>query len=130
MNFEIHHFAYLTQDIELSVKEMNSLGFKQEGPVFDIIAQKVSVCFMKNSNNIRYELVKPFDNNKSLKRLISNGITLYHTGYLVHSISESANYLIDRGFFQVNTFSSEAFNGNKCSFFISPSNNLIELIEL
>jgi len=130
MNFEIHHFAYLTEDIELSIKEMNSLGFELEGPIFDIIAQKVSVCFMKNSNNIRYELVKPNADNHSLKRMILNGITLYHTGYLVHSISESANYLIDRGFFQVNSFFSEAFNGNKCSFFISPSKNLIELIEL
>lgn len=130
MNFEIHHFAYLTENIELSIKEMSSLGFELEGPIYDITAQKVSVCFMKNSNNIRYELVKPNADNQSLKKMISNGITLYHTGYLVRSINMSANYLIERGFFQVNKFSSEAFNGKKCSFFISPSKNLIELIEL
>tara|TARA_B100000787_G_scaffold110384_1_gene82136 strand:- start:941 stop:1333 length:393 start_codon:yes stop_codon:yes gene_type:complete len=129
MNFEIHHFAYLTENIDLSVKEMNSFGFELEGPIFEISAQKVSVCFLKNSNNIRYELVRPFDDNISLKRLIAKGVTLYHTGYSVRSIKESANYLRDKGFYQVNMFTSEAFNGNKCAFFISSTNNLIELIE-
>jgi hypothetical protein len=129
MDFEIHHFAYLTDNIEFSVNEMSAIGFTLDSPIYDIISQKVRVCFLRNSKNICYELVEPSTENVSLKRLISNGVTIYHTGYLVSSIEASANYLKGKGFYLVSIFHSEAFDGRRCAFFVSRSKNLIELIE-
>jgi hypothetical protein len=129
MNFEIHHFAYLTDNMDFSIKEFNSLGFDLEGPIFDISSQKVNVCFLKNSNNIRYELVMPYKDNSTLNKLILSGVKLYHVGYIVSSIELVSSYLISEGYYQINTFNSEAFSGNKCAFYISSSKNLIELIE-
>ena len=130
MIFAIHHFAYLTKNIDISIEELKALGFKQESVVSWIRAQKVSVCFLINQENIRYELVQPSEDNTSLQKLLSNGITLYHTGYLVASFQESADYLIDKGYFQINKFQSEAFNNKTCAFFVSRSKILIEIIEL
>jgi hypothetical protein len=130
MIFTIHHFAYLTNNIDISIEELKVLGFEQESVVSWISTQKVSVCFLINQDNIRYELVQPAEDNTSLQKLISNGITLYHTGYLVASFQESADYLIEKGYFQINNFKSEAFKNKTCAFFVSRSKKLIELIEL
>jgi 4-hydroxyphenylpyruvate dioxygenase-like putative hemolysin len=129
INFEIDHIAFLTENIEFSVVEMNALGFTLESPIFDIIAQKVRVCFLRNKYNIRYELVEPYDSNLTLKKLFASGVTIYHTAYLVISIENTTNYLKEHGFYMVNIFKSDAFDGRRCAFFVSKSKILIELIE-
>jgi len=108
MRFDIHHFAYLTENIEFVVNEMSAIGFTLESPIYDIISQKVRVCFLRNKENICYELVEPYEENSSLKRLISNGVTIYHTGYLVSSIEAATDYLKEKDFYLVGTFHSEA----------------------
>ena len=129
MRFDIHHFAYLTENIEFVVNEMSAIGFTLESPIYDIISQKVRVCFLRNKENICYELVEPYEENSSLKRLISNGVTIYHTGYLVSSIEAATDYLKEKEFYLVSIFHSDAFNGRRCAFFVTRSKNLIELIE-
>ncbi|MDA8769754.1 VOC family protein [Schleiferiaceae bacterium] len=129
MNFDIHHIAYLTENIESAVNEMSALGFTLESPIYDIISQKVRVCFLRNKENICYELVEPYVENFTLRRLISNGVTIYHTGYLVSSIEGAKDYLKEKGFYLVSIFHSEAFDERRCAFFVSRSKNLIELIE-
>ena len=52
MRFDIHHFAYLTKNIEFTVNEMSAIGFTLESPIYDIISQKVRVCFLRNKENI------------------------------------------------------------------------------
>jgi len=129
MNFEIHHFAYLTENIDFTVNEMSAIGFSLDSPIYNIISQKVRVCFLRNKQNICYEIVEPSDDNFTLKKLISNGITIYHTGYLVTSIDRTTEFLKEKGFYLVSIFNSEAFDGKRCAFFVSKSRNLIELIE-
>lgn len=129
MNFDIHHFGYLTENIESTVNEMSAVGFTLESSIYDINSQKVRVCFLRNKENICYELVEPDHENVTLKRLISNGVTFYHTGYLVTSIEAATDYLEEKGFYLVSIFHSEAFNGRRCAFYLTKSKNLIELIE-
>ena len=129
MKFNVHHHAFLTNDILKSVSELGALGFELDGSIVHINEQKVSVCFLINFENIRYELVMPDRDNHSLINLIKKGISLYHIGYIVDSIKDSTKSLNKKGFIKINEFKSEAFNNNKCAFFMSRSNSLIELIE-
>jgi methylmalonyl-CoA/ethylmalonyl-CoA epimerase len=124
-----HHIGCLTDDMSSSIATYTALGFSNISPIYHVTLQQVSVCFIEIKNGFYLELVEFATTNTTLKKLFSNGQRYYHTGYLVNNIDNKINMLQSQGFYLVNKFSSEAFEGRQCAFLYSPQMQLIELIE-
>ena len=82
------HIGYLTSDISATAKAFEALGYERQS-VIDFDDQKCSVCFLVKDNNVKIELVKPYEDNKSLLRLMKKtGNAPYHTCYEVDNLNE------------------------------------------
>jgi len=126
----LHHTGCLTTDIKVACEQYGSLASSFEvSPVHTIAAQSVKVCFVGPSCGPFVEFVQPLSDSGSLANMIRKGIRFYHTGYLCGDIELSSRQLEEAGWRQVNKFSSEAFGGCPCAFFLSQDGLLIELIE-
>ncbi len=82
------HIGYLTTDIDATAKAFEVFGYKKLS-VIDFEDQKCSVCFLVKDGNVKVELVKPYENNKSLLRLLKKtGNSPYHVCYEVDNLDE------------------------------------------
>ncbi len=82
----LHHYGFLTADTAAWLVE-NELLLGKPFKVFDTVhinSQKVKITFVQQTENtVLTELIEPADDNLHLKKMISKGITVYHTGYTV-----------------------------------------------
>jgi methylmalonyl-CoA/ethylmalonyl-CoA epimerase len=125
----VHHFGCLTKNMDASIETYKSMGFTNASEIYVIKAQNVRVCFIAIGNNVFLELVEFTDDSAALKALFKSKNPYYHVGYLAEDIRSTIAELVAKGFYLVNEFSSEAFNGRTCAFLYSPEMHLIELIE-
>ena len=129
-NIKAHHIGCLTKSIENSIGiYSSSLGFKTISEIYTIHDQKVKVCFVEITPSFFVELVEPIGENPALNKILKSGNPFYHIGYLSDRFEEDIARMVSDGFYQVNTFISEAFLGKKCAFLYTPEMHLIELIE-
>ena len=83
------HIGYLTTDISETAKAFEAFGYERQS-VIDFDDQKCSVCFLVKDNNVKIELVKPYEENKSLMRLMKKiGNAPYHICYEVDNLDEA-----------------------------------------
>jgi len=128
---KIHHLGRLVHSIEESYKVYFKTfsNLSSEYQVFDIKSQKVKVSFMQIEDQFCIELIEPYPENKALLKLANKGVTYYHIGYTVEDINTELARLEAIGYKKMSIFKSEAFEHRKCCFLLSPTNELIELIE-
>ncbi len=65
------HIGYLTADIDSAASAFEALGYERR-PVVEFEEQKCSVCFLTMEGAVKIELVRPYENNRSLLRLMKN----------------------------------------------------------
>lgn len=83
---KVDHIGYITDNIDQSSVEFIRLGYTKGNVVADEI-QKCNICFLTNELGERIELVEPFENNKSLQKLLTQrGVSPYHTCYVVDDV--------------------------------------------
>lgn len=129
-NLRFHHTGCITKDIEESKKIFTAvLGFKNVSETILITAQHVKVCFVETAPGCYIEFVEPIAENSFFEKLLKSKNPFYHIGLLADDFDASIAALTDKGFYLLNTFSSEAFQGRRCSFLYSNEMQLIELIE-
>lgn len=69
----LHHTGYITGDIAETANTFKVLGYVQQ-PIFDDTIQKCFICFLKREENEpMIELVQPYDNNKSMQKMLAKG---------------------------------------------------------
>ena len=126
-----HHLGCLVNRIEEAIEQYRQMHGQNlvASNMYTIKDQQVRVCFLNITENMLLEFVEVDEENKTLGRMMRKGITFYHLGYKVIKIDESINRLLNDGYRLVNSFNSEAFEGKKCAFLISPQQHLIELIQ-
>ena len=125
-----HHIGCLVPNINDFKNENKNIWVESDySEVFDIRAQDVKVCFIKNGG-ITLELVEPGLSNDPLKRLLSKGVSYYHLAYSTEFYELSVSNFLAANCRQLSDFISEAFAGKRCSFFYHNQLKLIELIEL
>lgn len=66
---KMDHIGYLTTDIDSSATAFEALGYERQ-PVVEFGEQKCSVCFLTRKNAVKIELVRPYENNRSLLKLM------------------------------------------------------------
>lgn len=124
-----HHVGCLTKDIGKSIGVYREMGFQNISDIYSISSQSVNVCFIEIRKGFYLELVEFSQGNSSLERIFQNGTPYYHVGYTVENMDSTICLFQKRGFWILNKFHSEAFNGRLCVFLYSPEMHLIELIQ-
>jgi len=130
----LHHFGFLTASATDWLAENETLlgtPFK----IFDTVviqSQKVNITFVEQTEGaVLTELVEPWADNLPLNKMIANGVTVYHKGFLcpLGSFDEAVEELEKKGAYSLEAFQSRAFGYRRCIFLVTRNLGLIELIE-
>ena len=123
----LHHVGVLVNRIENAAEAYAELNGKVSPPI-SIASQNVRVCFIDMGSGVAIELVEPLENGSG-KGLLKRGVTYYHLGYLVRDFDAALEALVELNYTHMSSFHSEAFEGRRCAFLMSPVLHLIEIIE-
>ena len=84
---QLHHIGYVVEKIEEAQQNFEALGYKvAQVPVNDDI-QKCRIAFIAREGEPMIELVEPYENNKSLRKMLTQrGNTPYHMCYEVEDV--------------------------------------------
>ena len=129
-SLRFHHIGVAVFDIEATASVYERGGYKRSTIVFDPV-QNVNICWLTKENAPIVELLAPVDEKSPInKTLEKNGVTPYHTCYVVESIDEAIDALRKQRYVMVNRPSEAvAFRGSRVCFLFNKSIGLIELVE-
>ena len=124
----LNHIGYITETIEDTRSDFVSLGYCA-GNIVDFPAHKCRVCFLKRDGEIIVELVEPYEENKSLRKLASRGVAPYHLCYEVDNIDESSINLQKLGYVPLSEpVAAPAFDNRRICYFWGRGTGYIELL--
>lgn len=85
---KLDHIGYITDQIDETKDSFVRLGYVSDS-IVDFEAHKCKICFLRKEGETTVELVEPYEDNKSLRKLLKNGVTPYHVCYEVEDIHQS-----------------------------------------
>lgn len=97
---EIDHVGYAVKKMEKAIDEFRLLGFEFEDTIDDF-DRNIHICFGKNGEGYRVELVSPLNKEKASPvdiYLAKIGPTAYHFCYKSKNLEEDVKALEDQGF--------------------------------
>jgi methylmalonyl-CoA/ethylmalonyl-CoA epimerase len=127
---KLDHIGYLTNDIDETAGAFVALGYEKH-ETFDFEAQKCSVCFLTKENETKIELVKPYEENKSLFRVLKKtGVAPYHVCYEVDDLDKELEKPEYERFVPLFApVAAPAFNNRKICYLWSRELGYIELVD-
>ena len=129
MENKIDHIGWLTDSIEETSKVFSVLGYKADSIVNDD-TQRCRICFIYKPNEVRIELVEPYEDNKTMQKMLKHGVSPYHTCYKVDDIIAAYEEMLDNEFTPLFIpVMAPAFNNRKICYFWKSNIGLIELVE-
>lgn len=128
--FKFHHIGVAVNDIDTTAAIYEDGGYRMSDIIFDPI-QNVNICWLTREGFPTVELLAPVDETSPVcKTLEKNGVTPYHTCYVVENIDEAAKKLRkDRYVMVSKPAEAVAFKGSRVAFFYNKNIGLIELVE-
>ena len=129
-NFKFHHIGVAVKSIEATATVYVAGGYTQSVTTFDPI-QNVNICWLEQENMPLIELLEPVDETSPVnKTLEKNGVTPYHTCYIVDDIESAVKELRKMKYVIVSKpVEAVAIHGCKVSFLYNKNVGLIELVE-
>ena len=127
---KFHHIGVAVKNISATAAVYLSGGYEQSETVFDPV-QNVNICWLKRDGMPIVELLEPVDEKSPVnKTLEKNGVSPYHTCYLVEDIENAIKELRTMRYVVVSKpVSAVAINGSKVCFLYNKNVGLIELVE-
>ena len=95
---KLHHIGYVVNCIKEAIIELQTLNYKAvtTPPINDEI-QRCRICFVERENEPLIELVEPYENNKSLQKMLTQrGNAPYHMCYEVEDVEALFDELSDK----------------------------------
>lgn len=126
-NLTLHHIGILVKRLDQAAAAYRELRARISEPVV-ISSQHVRVCFVDMDSSVAIELVEPTEKGVA-QDLLKRGIAYYHLGYVAPDFDAALESLVALSYVHLQTFRSEAFDGRRCAFLMSPVLHLIEIIE-
>lgn len=127
----LHHIGYVVDKIEDVMPNFEILGYKMSSlPVNDDI-QRCRICFIKRANEPLIELVEPYENNKSLRKMqVQRGNALYHMCYEVEDVEALFDELSEKeGWMPLfRPVEAAAFNNRLISYFYNTQVGYVEFV--
>lgn len=129
-SFKFHHIGVAVKVLDATASIYEQGGYHRSASIFDPI-QNVNICWLTKEGMPTVELLAPVDDSSPVcKTLEKNGVTPYHTCYIVDSIDEAAKQLRKLRYVQVSkSAEAVAFRGSRVAFFFNKAVGLIELVE-
>lgn len=127
---KFHHIGVAVKEIEKTAAVYVQGGYKKSVITFDPV-QQVNVCWLTKEGMPTVELVEPVDDSSPVcKTLEKNGVTSYHTCYLVEDIEKAIAELRKmRYVVVVKPVVAPAIMNSKVCFLYNKHVGLIELVE-
>ena len=127
---KFHHIGMAVKDIYSTAAVYVAGGYRQSETVFDP-EQNVDICWLTKEGMPVVELLEPVDGTSPVNRTLEkNGVTPYHTCYMVDDIEQAIKELRRRKYVIVSKpVSAVAIHGCKVSFLYNKNVGLIELVE-
>lgn len=127
---KFHHIGVAVKEISATAAVYVSGGYKQSETIFDP-EQNVNICWLTKEGLPVVELLEPVDETSPVnKTLEKNGVTPYHTCYIVDDIDLAVKELRKMKYVAVSKpVEAVAIRGSKVCFLYNKNVGLIELVE-
>ncbi len=125
-----HHIGVAVRSIDLTATIYVNAGYKRSATIFDPV-QNVSICWLIKENMPTVELLAPVDEVSPVcKNLEKNGVSPYHTCYVVSDIEDTVANLRKMKYIVVSKpVEAIAIHNSKVAFLYNKNIGLIELVE-
>lgn len=128
MNCTLDHVGYITDDIVQTVASFQLLGYKADAIINDD-TQRTRICFLRKPGETNIELVEPYEDNKTMQKMLKRGVTPYHTCYVVDDIMASYEEMLDNDFTPLfKPVAAPAFDNRLICYFFKSDIGFIELV--
>lgn len=129
-SFKFHHIGVAVKDLDATASVYEQGGYRRSASIFDPI-QNVNICWLTKEGMPTVELLAPVDDTSPVnKTLEKNGVTPYHTCYVVDNIEETVAQLRKQKYVMVSKpAEAVAFCGSRVCFLFNKNVGLIELVE-
>lgn len=129
-SMKFHHIGVAVKDISATAAVYVTGGYKQSDTIFDPI-QNVNICWLTKENMPVVELLEPVDETSPVNKILEkNGVTPYHTCYIVNEIELAMKELRKLKYIVVSKpAEAVAIHGCKVCFLFNKNVGLIELVE-
>ena len=85
-SFKFHHIGVAVKDIDKTAAMYVGGGYQKSEPIFDPV-QNVNICWLTKAGMPTVELLAPVDETSPVCKILEkNGVTPYHTCYVVDDI--------------------------------------------
>ncbi len=129
MNCQLEHIGYITNDITQTAESFRLLGYEANG-IVDDDTQHTRICFLRKQGSTTIELVEPYEDNKTMQKMLKRGVTPYHTCYEVDDINAAYEEMLDNDFTPLfKPVSAPAFDNRRICYFFKQETGLVELVE-
>ena len=129
MNCTLEHVGYLTDDITKTAEAFRLLGY-QSDEIVDDDTQRTRICFLHKPGETNIELVEPYEDNKTMQKLLKRGVTPYHTCYKVDDVQAAYEEMLDNDFTPLfKPVAAPAFDNRLICYFWKNETGFIELVE-
>ena len=130
MNF--HHIGIFVKSLKFGISEISkfiNIEHKSEKIIDELIG--VEILFLRDFNNITYELVSPIGKNSPVTGALSRGKDLLnHIAYITNDFDMDVKKLRSEGMVPLGlSKNAKAFDGARVIFFLTTLGFIIELIE-
>ena len=129
-NFRFHHIGVAVKSIDKTATIYEQGGYCRSKITLDPI-QNVNICWLLKDGMPMVELLEPIDDSSPVcKTLEKNGVTPYHTCYIVDNIDKAIIELRKQRYVQVSQpVEAVAISGSMVCFMFNKNVGLIELVE-
>lgn len=129
-SFRFHHIGVAVKSIEKTSAVYTKGGYAKSSVTFDPI-QNVNICWLSKEGMPLIELLEPVDTSSPIcKTLEKNGVTPYHTCYVVSDIESAVQELRKMKYVIVSKAEKAvAIQNSRVCFLFHKDAGLIELVE-
>ena len=131
MENKIDHIGWLTDNIEETVKVFSVLGYSLSTEIVNDDIQRCRICFINKTNEVRIELVEPYEDNKTMQRMLKRqGCGPYHICQTVNDIGATYEELVSKDFIPLfQPVAAPAFGGRRICYFFKQEIGYYEIVE-
>lgn len=128
MECQLEHIGYLTDDIIKTAASFRLLGYEADEIVNDDV-QKTRICFLRKEGESNIELVEPYEDNKTMQKMLKRGVMPYHICYTVEDVMVSYEEMLDKDFTPLfSPVPAPAFGNRLICYFWKSEIGFIELV--
>lgn len=128
MDCTLEHIGYITDNIVKTAESFLLLGYISDVIINDD-TQRTRICFLTKPGETKIELVEPYEDNKTMQKMLKRGVTPYHTCYEVDDVKAAYEEMLDNDFTPLfKPVAAPAFGNRLICYFWKNNIGFIELV--